>query len=156
MRKISNNLDMILRKWSFFAKIYWVSLRMCCILFVSVWGKPACLPLYLWVVFNLTALNLYSFSCRSSLFFSCRRKEAKGSAQSFEIRSKLLLISLHWQHRLIASRAVQTASALRTTICWRYCRFAEQIRPLLARRYYLNVSNQGMGELAFHAHPSSR
>ena len=30
------------------------------------------------------------------------------------------------------------------------------IRPLLARRYYLNVSNQGMGELALHTHPSSR
>ena len=27
----------------------------------------------------------------------------------------------------VASRAVQTASALRTTKCWRYCRFAKQI-----------------------------
>ena len=36
-----------------------------------------------------------------------------------------------WQHCLFAPRAVQTTSALRTTICCQCCRFAEQIQELL-------------------------
>ena len=40
-------------------------------MFVSVWGKPVCLPLYLKAVFNLTALDLYSASCRSFIVLYC-------------------------------------------------------------------------------------
>ena len=63
-----------------------------------------CPPLYSSVVFNLASLICIPFHVVLSLYFLCRQKVPKNSAQSFEIRSKLLLMSCK-QHHSSASRS---------------------------------------------------
>ena len=61
-------------------------------------------------------LNLFQVFLSCS-FVAKRTKSPVTGFRPFEIDNTAFL----------ASRAVQTAPALRTTNCWRYCRFAEQI-----------------------------
>jgi hypothetical protein len=48
---------------------------------VSITGveKPACSFLYLWAVFNLASLDLYSFSCRSLIVLSVPTEPTVGA-----------------------------------------------------------------------------
>ena len=67
-------------------------------------------------------VHLYFLQVFLSVLFWKKYPKTGQSCTSFGAKS--------WQHCLFAPRAVQTLSALRTTICCQCCRFAEQIHKL--------------------------
>ena len=69
-------------------------------------------------VLNLNRLFVFLFKSFFHVLLAAKRTISPVTGfRPFEIDNTAFL----------ASRAVQTAPALRTTNCWRYCRFAEQI-----------------------------
>ena len=75
------------------------------------------------IAFTLNRLSYILFVVLLSVLFLKKVPKTGQSCTAFGIKS--------WQHCLFAPRAVQTTSALRTTICCQCCRFAEQIQESL-------------------------
>ena len=75
-----------------------------------------CKGLYSTAVFNLCTVVFYSSSSLSFLFFSCRRKEAKGSAQSKNSRNVLcsgIASNILWSNIACRSSLFVSVQALR-------------------------------------------